>query len=126
MPVVLLLPGISTLAVFGWLAVAVWTDNRRREREVYYKNDALKKIAEMEGGSASTVLEYMREQDRNAGRRLLEGLKLGGLVAVAAGVGLSVFLLAIRPDSAAYYVGAIPVLVGAALLLYVSVLAPKP
>ena len=125
MPVVLLLPGIATLAVFGWLAVAVWTDNRRREREVYYKSDALKKIAEMEGGSAAAVLDYLREQDRNAVQRVLEGLKLGGLAAVAAGAGLSVFLMAIRPDSALYYVGAIPILIGAALLAYVYVLAPN-
>lgn len=122
---VFLFLSIGAVALFGFIAVAAWSDNRRREREAYYKSESLKKIAEMEGGCASSVLEYMREEEKNAARRSREGIRLGGLVAVAAGIGLMVFLLAIKPDNPVYFVGLIPLLVGAALLAYAYILAPK-
>jgi len=124
MPVFMFL-NLGAVAVFAWLAVLAWSDSRRREREAYYRSESLKKIAEMEGGGAASVLEYMREEDRKAARRHLAGFKLGGSVAVAAGVGLSISLLAIRPYSALYIVGVIPVLIGAAVLAYAYVLAPQ-
>jgi hypothetical protein len=117
-------PSVGALAVFSYLAVATWSDNRRREREAYYRHDTLRKIAEAQGGAAA-ALEYLRADEKNAQRRRQEGLKLGGLITTAAGVGLFAFLIAIRPDRPYYVLSLIPLLIGLALLLYAYMLAPK-
>jgi hypothetical protein len=65
---------IGAISLFSFVAVASWSDARRKEREAYYKNDALKKIAESPAPSALAALEYMREQNRNAARRRREGI----------------------------------------------------
>jgi hypothetical protein len=110
--------------VFSYLAVAIWVDSRRKEREAFYRSDTLRKIAEAQGG-APAALEYLREEELNALKRRLEGFKLGGLVATAAGVGMGVFLNAVLPDRPVYLAGLIPVLIGLAFLLYTYILAPK-
>jgi type I restriction-modification system DNA methylase subunit len=78
-----IVPVIGSLAVFSYLAVATWSENRRKEREAYYRCDALRKIAETQGGAAAALehaLQYLREEERNAQKRRQEGLKLGGLI----------------------------------------------
>jgi Flp pilus assembly protein TadB len=96
----------------------------RREREAYYRSETLKKVAEMEGTGASTVLEFLREEERNEDRRRREGVKLGGLLTATVGVGLLVVLHAMVPGPV-YIVGLIPALIGVALLVYAYVLAPR-
>jgi hypothetical protein len=116
---------VGAVALFAWLAVASWTDARRREREAYYRSEVLKKIAESQGGGANAALEIMREEERIKARRTREAPKRGGLVMIAVGLGLAVMLRGLVPDKPVYLVGAIPFLVGAAMLLYAFVLAPK-
>ena len=113
---------VGAIALFSFVAVATWSDNRRREREAYYKSETLKKIAEMGTDNAVAVL---REEERNALRRRLEGIKLGGLVTAAAGIGLMVFLRALVADEPMYLVGLIPLLVAASLLAYSYIVARK-
>ena len=116
---------VGAIAVFSWLAVASWSDARRREREAYYKSEVLKKVAEMQGAGAVSALEIMREEDRIAERRRQGGLRLGGLITLAVGIGMMVFLRAMERSEPAYLVGLIPLLIGVALLAYSYVLAPK-
>ena len=40
---------VGSIALFSFVAVAAWSDARRREREAYYKSETLKKIAEAQG-----------------------------------------------------------------------------
>jgi hypothetical protein len=162
---------VVAIAFFSFLGVRSWVDAQRREREAFYKSEAIKKIAEMQGaapepvlallrealkpppaapsafisnaqakayyrsetmkrvadlkgGDAEAVLAVMREDERRAGRRVREGLKLAGLILAGVGVGLLVFLQAIIPDSPVYLVASIPLLVGGALLGYAFVFAP--
>jgi len=117
-------PAVGALALFSYLAVETWSENRRKEREAFYRNDTLKKIAETQGG-ASAALEYLREEERNAQKRRQEGLKLGGLITTAVGIGVVVFLIAILPDRPIYFAGLIPLLIGLVLFLYAYILAPK-
>jgi hypothetical protein len=124
LPVFLFL-SVGAVSVFSFVAVAVWSDARLRERKAYYKNEMLKKIAEMQGAGAASVLEILRDQERSAERRRREGIKLGGLVTVAVGIGLLVFLRQFVLDRPVYLCGLIPLLVGVALLAYSYVLAPK-
>jgi len=52
---------IVAIALFSFLSVAAWTSARRREREAYYKGEAIKKIAEMQGPTPEPVLQVLRE-----------------------------------------------------------------
>ena len=115
---------IGIVALFSFLAVAKWSDNRRREREAYYKNETVRKVMEMPGATPATVQEFVREQQAIADQRRREGLKLGGLITIAAGVGIIVFLIG-KPGPRIFTIGAIPLLVGIALMVYAYFLAPR-
>lgn len=120
-----LIPIVGCIALFSFLGVASWSDARRKEREAYYTGETLKKIAESSGEGAKSALELLREQERNVVKRRLEGMKLGGLITTAVGIGLMVFLHGVEHEEPAYLVGMIPSLIGVALLIYAFVLAPK-
>lgn len=118
---------IASLALFSFVAVAVWSTERRREREAYYRSEALRKIAELQGAGNTSAIELLREEEKNAARRRLEGQKLGGLITLAVGIGMMIFIRAVdrNPQEPAYLVGLIPLLIGVALLAYAYILAPK-
>jgi hypothetical protein len=122
---VFLVPIVGSIALFSFLAVAAWSDARRKEREAYYKSETLKKIAENSGEGAKSALEVLREQEKNFVKRRLEGMKIGGLVTAAVGIGVMVFLRGIVRDEPVYLVGLIPLLIGVALLIYSFLFAPK-
>jgi hypothetical protein len=117
---------VSAVAMFSFIAVVVWSQERRREREAYYRSETLKKIAEAGAGGTSAV-EFLREEQTIAARRRTEGLKLAGLITSAVGLALMVFIGALehRSSEPSYLVGIIPLFIGAALLAYVYVMAPK-
>lgn len=116
---------VGAIALFSFVAVATWSESRRREREAYYRSETLKKIAETQGAGGSAALEFLREEEKNASHRRREGIKLGGLITVAVGIGFIVFLAAEERREPAYLVGLIPLFVGLALLAYAYLLAPK-
>ncbi|HTR26100.1 MAG TPA: hypothetical protein VMI10_19150 [Terriglobales bacterium] len=120
-----LIPIVGSISLFSFLAVASWSDARRKEREAYYAADALKKISESSGEAAKSAIEYLREQDRIDVRKRVEGMKLGGLITTGVGLGLMLFLHGINHDEPVYLVGIIPLLVGVALAAYAFMLAPK-
>jgi NADH:ubiquinone oxidoreductase subunit 3 (subunit A) len=115
---------VASFALFSFLAVATWSDNRRRERESYYRNETVKKISET-GAGASVALELVREQERQAALRRREGFKVSGLIIFAAGLGFTIFLATMAQDHRAFTIGLIPTFVGVALLAYTYSLAPK-
>jgi hypothetical protein len=119
------IPVVGSIALFSFLSVAAWSDARRKEREEYYRNDTLKKIAESSGEGAKAAIELLREQNKNIARRRFEGMKLGGLITAVVGIGVMALLRGLVHDEPVYLVGLIPLLVGLALLLYTLVLAPK-
>jgi hypothetical protein len=116
---------VGSIALFSFLSVAVWSDTRRKEREVYYKNETLKKIAESSGEGAQAAIELLREQNRTVTKRRLEGMKLGGLITAVVGIGVMALLRGLVRDEPVYLSGLIPLLIGLALLTYTFLLAPK-
>ena len=122
---VFLIPIVGSIALFSFLAVTKWSDARRKEREAYYTTEALKKIAESSAEGAKSAVEYLKEQNRNAARRRLEGLRLGGLISAAVGIGMMAFLRGMDHDEPAYLMGLIPLLIGLALAVYGFMLAPR-
>jgi hypothetical protein len=126
-PSVFLFLSVATVAFFSFIAVAVWLAQRRREREAYYNSETVKKIAESQGGGTTAAIEYLRESERNAARRRREGHKLGGLITLAVGISMMIFMKFVdREDpEPGYLVGLIPIFIGFALLGYAYFLAPK-
>jgi ferric-dicitrate binding protein FerR (iron transport regulator) len=117
---------VLMVSVFSFTAVAAWADSLRREREAYYKSETIKKIAEAQGAGADAALALLREQDRIETLRRHEGLRLGGLITVAIGIALGVFLKGVANDpEPVWLVGLIPLAIGLALLGYSYFLAEK-
>jgi Domain of unknown function (DUF6249) len=121
---------VGAVALFGFLAVAAWSGARQLERESYYRNDMLKKLAESDTNSAAATLAYLQEKERateakkDAKKR--EGYLVGGLVNMGVGIGLIAFLSAITNDKPAIgLVGLIPALIGVALLISAYLVVPK-
>jgi len=121
----MLIPIVGSIAVFSFLTVTIWSDARRKEREAYYKSETLKKIAESSGEGARGAIELIREQQTSSAKRRLEGMKLGGLITAVVGIGVMALLHGLVRDEPVYLAGLIPLLVGAALLTYTFLLAPK-
>lgn len=119
---------IAVVSVCSFTAVVIWVKERRREREAYYSSETVKKIAELQGPNVNAAVEFIRDAERSATLRRLEGLKVGGLLAIAVGLGVGILLRAVdrnNPEPAPdFLIGIIPVLVGVALLVYVYMLAP--
>ena len=121
---VFLFLAVGALALFGFLAVASWAGARSSERISYYKNDMLKKLAESPGDGAKQALDFLQEERHLAAQKRREGIKIGGLVTAAVGIGLMIYLNGIIRHPPIYLVGTIPLLIGVALLVYVFAMAP--
>ena len=124
---------VGAVALFGFLAVAAWSGSRQQERESYYRNDMLKKLAESDTQSAVATLAYLQEKERTSEAKSLakkrEGYMVGGLVNIGIGIGLGAFLSAISLNSALHgalgLIGLMPALIGVALLIAAYMLAPR-
>lgn len=124
LPVILFL-SVGAIALFSFLAVAAWSDNRRKERVAYYRSETLKKMAETASPGSNAPLEYMHQEEQISLRHRRESIRLGSLITGAVGIGLMVFLRGVAHEESVYLVGLIPLLIGVALFVYVQFLAPK-
>lgn len=118
---------IAAVALFSFIAVATWSGERRREREAYYRSETAKKIAETQGAGAGSALEFLREEEKIERRRKREGQKVGGMITMAVGVGMMIFLYSMNDPDAhqASLAGLIPLLIGVVLLGNSLFFAPK-
>src|SRR3982750_1170784 len=115
---------VIMICLFTFISLAVGAEQRRREREAFYRSEVLKKLADSPGGQAQQVIEMMREQDRNDERKRREGGRLAGVIVTGVGIGLSAMFRLLAPGGT-WGIGLIPLFVGLALLLYNYVLAPR-
>ena len=88
------------------------------------RRELLKKLADSTGEAAQQILAMIHEQDRDTERKSREGMKLGGLITAVVGAGV-MLMFRLMNGGAEWAVGLVPFFVGAALLLYVYVLAPR-
>jgi len=116
---------VGAVALFVvFIPTVTWIDSRRKEREAYYKAETVRRITESSPDGANAALEMMREEGRQEQIRTQEGLKIGGLITLAVGVALVIFLRSLLGGQSAYLCGLIPGFIGAAMLGYVYYLAP--
>jgi hypothetical protein len=121
----LVLPAVAVVSVFTFVAVATWSDNRRKERESYYKHETYRKMLEQSGGSDRSVMDLMRQEEEQQMRRRIEGLRLGGLITTVVGAGVMVFLYVLVDEEPVYVAGLIPLLIGLVLTFYGFFMAPR-
>jgi hypothetical protein len=119
---------VASIALFTFLAVTTFVEQRTKERVAYHRFDALKKVAESSGNNADRVLDILDREERLRSQRMLEGLKLGGLITAGAGAGVLIFLhyLDAGQPRGVELAGLIPLLIGLAMLIYATLLAAKP
>ncbi|HNX19143.1 MAG TPA: hypothetical protein PKG80_02620 [Acidobacteriota bacterium] len=119
-----LVPIVMFVCLFTFLSIAVWSGARRKEREAFYRAEERKRLLEASGVGADKVLELLREEELVSQRKRREGVKLGGVIVLAAGIGMQMMFIQIN-DPEAQFVPAIPICIGAAMLLYAYLMAPK-
>jgi hypothetical protein len=113
---------IGAIALFGiFIPTVTWIDSRRKEREAFYKAETIRRLAESSGDGAKAAVELLREEERIKQVKVREGLKLTGVINVAAGLGITIFLRGLLHGAA--LCGMIPGFVGLAMLAYVYFLA---
>jgi hypothetical protein len=124
-PMLFMFPLVIIVVVFAFTGVVHWVDSQRKEREAYYRADTLKRLSEGPGEGAKAAFELLREQDRLKRINAREGMKIGGLVCIAVGAALCIFLHTVSSGASGspWLVGLIPGFVGVALLVYVFFLA---
>ncbi|MGD0681852.1 MAG: DUF6249 domain-containing protein [Terracidiphilus sp.] len=121
----MMVPIVAIVSTFVMIIFAIWFGTRKKEREAFYRAESLRRITESSSEGAKAAIELLKEEERLRQIKSREGMKIGGLVCVAVGVALMIFMwgLAKTDPEAPIFVGLIPGLVGVALLVYVYFLA---
>lgn len=125
--VMYLVPVFGIVGVFTFLSVSVWMEGQRKEREAFYKSETLRRITETTGEGAKAAIDLLREDERLKRIKAREGRKIGGLISIAVGVAMLIFMwpMTKTDPNLPYLVGLVPALVGVAMLVYVYLLAPE-
>lgn len=119
---------IGAVALFAvFIPLVTFLDNRRKEREAFYRAETLRRIAESSSEGAKAAMELFREEERLTAQKRIEGFKVGGLVNIGVGVALTIFLRIMLGGGSGspYLCGLIPLFVGVALLAYGLYMAPN-
>jgi hypothetical protein len=112
---------VSLFVVF--IPLVSWIDSRRKEREAFYKADTFRRVVESTGESAKAALAMLQEEGRQQRIKTREGMKIGGVINLAVGIALVIFLHALIAGEQVYLCGLIPAFIGAAMLVYVFFLS---
>ncbi len=119
----IMFPVAIILVVFAFVSVLHWIDSQRKERDAFYKAETVRRVTEASGEGAKAALELMKADERLKRLKAREGLKIGGLINIGAGVGVMIFLHELLPGTAIYLCGSIPALIGVGFIAYIYVLA---
>jgi Domain of unknown function (DUF6249) len=114
---------IASVALFAvFIPLVTFIDNRRKEREAFYRSETIRRIAEASPDGSRATIELLHQQNRMSLIKTREGLKIGGIITLGVGVGVVIFLIPMVGIHVALC-GLIPAFVGLAMLVYVYILA---
>jgi hypothetical protein len=108
-----------------FIPLVTFIENRRKEREAFYQAEIIRRLAEASGEGAKAAMELMREQNRLARIKMLEGMKIGGIINLGVGVALVIFLRVLlgSGQGSPFLCGLIPGFIGIGMLTYAFFLA---
>jgi len=118
----ILVPIVAIVSVFTFTTIMIWLGNKQKEREAFYKAEALRRITEASGEGAKAAIEMLREDDRRKSIKSREGIKISGLINIGVGLGMVAGMRQMLGPKLAY-VGLVPALIGVAMLVYVYFLS---
>jgi Flp pilus assembly protein TadB len=115
----------ASIAFFSFLAAHRWIDARTAERRARERFALLRKLADQPTDAVQRVIDLVREDDAREARReerereeaRREELK-GGLILVAAGIGISIMLANLTAAKQLWAVGLIPGFVGVVVFAF--------
>ena len=119
----MLIPIVAIVSTFTMIVFAIRYGTQQKDREAFYRAENLRRITESSGEGAKAALDLLREEEHQKKIKSREGMKIGGLVNLAVGIALVIFLRMLVHDEPVYLCGLIPGFIGAALLIYVYLLA---
>ena len=118
-----MIPVAGSVALFTFLAVASWAEQRRKERESYYRYEFRKQLVDAGKMDASDVRDLMQYEQETTLYRARQSSLVGGFVLLGVGGGLLFGLQWI--DEGVWMVGYIPLFIGLALTIYAVFVAPR-
>ena len=118
-----LVPVAGSIALFTFLSVASWAEQRRKERESYYRYEFRKQLVEAGKMDGSDVRELMRYEQETTLYRARQSSLAGGFVLMGVGVGMLLGLQWI--DEGVWMTGYIPLFIGIAMMVYAQFVAPR-
>ena len=121
--VAMLIPIIAIVSTFTMISFGIWFGTKQKEREAFYKSETLRRITESSGEGAKAAMDLLREEERLKRIKAREGVKIGGLVCIAVGIALLIFLRMLVHGEPVYLCGLIPGFIGVAMLVYVFFMA---
>ena len=121
--IALFIPIVAIVSTFTMIVFAIRYGTQQKDREAFYRAENLRRITESSGEGAKAALDLLRGEERQRRIKSREGMKIGGLVNLAVGIALIIFLRMLVHDEPVYLCGLIPGFIGAALLIYVYLLA---
>ena len=117
----------ATVAVFAFLSVAHWVSSRTKERVARERYMLLRKVADQPAETARLVLDMLREDDarqeeraRKREAKTRRDERLGGMMMLVIGVGLSIFLYAVAPGAGVWTIGIMIVMIGLVMLAFTA------
>lgn len=123
---VLWIPIVGVVAVFTFVAIAAWSDNRRKERETFHRHETYRRMLEQPGESAADVLALMRQEEAQRQRQKIEGIRLGGMITTVVGIAVMIFFYFLTDETPVYLIGIIPLLIGLVLTIYGFFMMKQP
>jgi hypothetical protein len=116
-----LIPVVALTGVFALAVVAIWSSQKRREREAYYRHELAKQVV-ARGGDPEELTRVYAKQSTGETRRKLASVKLGGIVLLSIGVSVIGLLWTIVPE--VWAAGLPPTLLGLALIAWAVISEP--
>lgn len=112
-----MIPIVGAIALFSFLAVASQAEARRKTEEARAKYEFLKKMTESQGFDVQKYMQYQEAELAIKQRQSVEKRLLSGLILVAVGLGVGIFLYVMVGHVGVWTVGIIPLAIGAALIV---------
>ena len=113
----------SVVAFLTFMTIVVWSENRRKERQEYYRFEFRKRLVDagkMDAAAVASLVQYEHDLGLRQGR---EKVRVAGIVIFGVGAGTCLGLSFL--DNAIWMLGLIPLGLGLSMLLY-GLLAGRP